>query len=413
MAAVLFADLDRFKAVNDRHGHRVGDELLIAVAQRLAGVLRPGDTLARLSGDEFVILCEDLDEASQADDIAARIGAALAELFVLSGTQVEMTASVGIAFADRGDHIPEQLLHDADGAMYQAKRKGGARHEVIDLREQLLADQRAELEQDLRGASSRGEMRAVYQPIVTTGTGRITGVEALLRWAHPSRGVISPTTLIPLAEQSGLIADIGRWMLEQACPDRNRWHSHHQTDDLELAVNVSAHQLMSPSFAATVEAVLAASDTDPKLVTLEMTESVFFQDSERALVVLNDLKHLGVMLALDDFGTGYSSLSYLKRFPVDIVKIDQAFIAKLGQDSASHAIVAAVVELAHALGMAVVAEGVETDVQHREVAALGCDSCQGYYFARPMSADDVDTLMQHHDATGNLRLPVLTTAPAA
>jgi diguanylate cyclase (GGDEF)-like protein len=413
MAAILFADLDRFKLVNDRYGHRVGDELLVAVAQRLTSQLRPGDTLARVSGDEFVILCEDLDEASQVEVIASRIGVALAVPFVLSDTYVNMTASVGIAFAGRGDHIPEQLLHEADSAMYQAKRKGGARHQIIDLREQHMADERVDLEQDLRGASTRGEMRPEYQPIVTTGEGRITGVEALVRWAHPTRGLISPATLIPLAERAGLIADIGRRVLEQACPDRHRWHRHHQTNDLELSVNISAHQLMSANSTATVEAVLLATHTDPHMVTLEMTESVFVQDSERALVVLDDLKHLGVMLALDDFGTGYSSLSYLKRFPIDVVKIDQAFVADLGVDSASHAIVAAVVDLAHVLGMAVVAEGVETALQHREVAALGCDYCQGFYFARPMSADDLDTLMFNHDALGNLRLPVPSSAPAA
>jgi EAL domain-containing protein (putative c-di-GMP-specific phosphodiesterase class I) len=252
--------------------------------------------------------------------------------------------------------------------MYQAKRKGGARHQII------------------------------------------TGVEALLRWAHPSRGVVSPLVLVPLAEHSGLITDIGRWVLERACSDRHRWQNRRQIDDLTMSVNVSAHQLMSPGYAATVAAVLSGTDTGPSLVTLEVTESVFVQDSERALIVLRELKHLGLRLALDDFGTGYSSLNYLKRFPIDIVKIDREFIGDLDHDRMSHAIVSAVVALAHTVGMTVVAEGVETAEQHKELASLGCDSCQGYYFARPMPAEDLDILMQQRVTDGTVHLPALATA---
>ena len=396
--------------MNDLYGHSVGDELLVAVAERLSAVLRPGDTLARMSGDEFAVLCEDLDGPAQAYVIAARIGAAVATPFVLSCAEVVMTASVGIAFSRQGAQLSEQLLQDADTAMYQAKRQGGARHQIVDLCEQHLADERAGLERDLRGVSARGELRTEYQPIVETDTGRIAGVEALLRWDHPSRGLVSPTLLVPLAERSGLITEIGRWVLEQACADRHRWQNHQQGDDLAMSVNVSAHQLMSPNYVSTVAAALSGTDTDPKLVTLEVTESVFVQDSERALVVLSDLKHLGVKLALDDFGTGYSSLDYLKRFPIDIVKIDQTFVADLERDQASHAIVLAVIELAHMLGMTVVAEGVETAEQHKRLASLGCDSCQGYYFARPMSADDLDTLIQRSVAGETVHLPALAIA---
>ncbi|HLY82010.1 MAG TPA: GGDEF domain-containing protein [Acidimicrobiales bacterium] len=410
VAAVLFADLDGFKLVNDTYGHNVGDELLVGVARRLSAVLRSGDTLARMSGDEFVILCEDVDGPAHVDAIAARIGAAVAAPFVLSSTEVDVTASVGIAFSGRGDELSENVLQEADTAMYQAKRKGGGRHQIVDLREQHLATQRASLERDLRGAPGRGELWLEYQPIVETDDGRITGVEALLRWAHPSRGLVSPTLLIPLAERSGLIMEIGRWVLEQACPDRQRWQSGDQIVDLTMSVNVSAHQLMSPDFTATVATVLSDTDTDPTMVTLEVTESVFVQDSERALVVLRELKSLGVGLALDDFGTGYSSLNYLKRFPIDIVKIDQAFVADLERDHASHAIVFAVIELAHMLGMKVVAEGVETAEQHKELASLGCDSCQGYYFARPMSADDFGTVMHRRVKGGTVNLPALATA---
>ncbi len=405
-AAVLYVDLDRFKAVNDQHGHGVGDELLVAVAERLTAVLRPGDTLARLSGDEFVVLCEDLDAEATVARIATRIGAAVSAPFVLSARKVEITASVGIAFSGRGDQLSERLLEDADAAMYQAKRKGGARQQIMDLRERDRGAQLADLERDLHGAPRRGELRTEYQPIVDTRDGRIAGVEALLRWDHPSRGLVTPTVLVPLAEQSGLITEIGRWVLEQACPDRHRWKNG-DTDVLTMSVNVSAHQLMSPDYAAGVAAVLARTDTEPRLVTLEMTESVFVQDSERALVVLNELKHLGVTLALDDFGTGYSSLSYLKRFPIDIVKIDRGFVADMEYDGASQAIVSAVIELAHTLGLTVIAEGVETAAQHTQLAALGCDSCQGYYFARPMPAADLDVLMRQR--VGEVLLPALVT----
>jgi diguanylate cyclase (GGDEF)-like protein len=393
LVAILFADLDRFKSINDTYGHHVGDELLVAVGARLTELLRPGDTLARLAGDEFVILCEDLDHTSQVEPLAHRIDTALAEPFVLSGIEVQVSASVGIAFAGRGDDVPEQILQDADTAMYQAKRKGGARHGMVDVGEQRLADNRANLNRDLRGALARRELRTEYQPIVATADGQITGVEALLRWEHPVRGIVAPATIVPLAEQSGLIVEIGGWVLMQACLDLHRWQRHDRYRGLEICVNLSSPQLLAPDFAATVAAVLSATGTDPKLLTLEITESVFIQDSDRALIVLNDLRRLGVKLALDDFGTGYSSLSYLKQFPVNIVKIDRAFIADLGREPTSRLIVSAIVRLAHSLHMTVVAEGIESESQFDEVVALDCDSYQGYFFARPTSADALDSLM--------------------
>jgi diguanylate cyclase (GGDEF)-like protein len=408
LAAVLFADLDQFKLVNDMYGHAVGDALLIAVAGRLSAVLRPGDTLARMSGDEFVILCEDLDKPAEIEAIAARVVDAIARPFVLGGVKVEVTASVGIAYSGRGDLLSNQLLQDADTAMYQAKRSGGARHQVVDLREQHLASERTNMERQLRGAHRRGELRTEYQPVVATSDGRIIGVEALLRWAHPTGSLVMPAVVVPLAEQSGLITQIGRWVLEQACPDRNRWRTQGHTDELTVAVNVSAYQLMSPDFVGAVDNVLVDSSTDPRLLTLEMTETVFLQDSERAQVVLSELKKMGVNLALDDFGTGYSSLNYLKQFPIDIVKIDRGFVADMNDDPASHAIVSAVIELAHLLGMTVVAEGVETIEQRDQLASLGCDSCQGFYFAHPMSADDLDILMRGPVPGSSLHFPATT-----
>jgi diguanylate cyclase (GGDEF)-like protein len=416
-SAVFFIDLDRFKAVNDAYGHRVGDELLVAVGQRLTETLRPGDTLARLYGDEFVILCEDLDDPSQAGVIAARVDAALAVPFVLEETEVTITASIGIAYTGRGNEAPEQLLHDADRAMYRTKRQSVDTRQLVDLRELHLAEDQASLKHALPGAANRDELHLDYQPIVAAADGQLTGVEALLRWEHPGRGLVAPTVLIPLAEQSGLIIEIGQWVLEQAWSDRERWQRH-RGDDLALSVNVSAHQLMAAGFADTVEAMLSRTSTDPSLLTLEVTETVFVRDGQRALFVLNDLKDLGVRLALDDFGTGYSSLGYLMRFPVDIVKIDRAFVAELGQgsanqtviDSASHTIVAAFIQLAHDLGMTVVSEGVENAEQHHELIRLGCDFCQGFYFARPMPASSLDTLIQHPSDT-HTRLPAHTTPP--
>ena len=406
MAAVLFADLDDFKQVNDTYGHSTGDDLLRSVGQRLTSVLRPGDTLARIAGDEFVILCEDLEHPAEIDAIAARIVASFAPPFILSGIPVAMSASVGIAYSGSGESLPDQLLQDADTAMYQAKRKGGARHQVIDLREQHLAAIRVNLLRDLRGATGRGEITAEYQPIVSTDTGRLAGVEALLRWNHPLRGEVSPSVLVPLAEQSGIINEIGRWIFENACRAHQRW-SEASREALTLAINVSAHQLMSPDFTEVVVDILDRTQTDPHAVTIEVTESVFVQDSQRALVVLAELKEIGINLALDDFGTGYSSLSYLKRFPIDIVKIDQGFIGDIERDRASQAIVNSVIELSHTLGMIVIAEGVETDSQRQRLVAVGCDQSQGYFFSRAMTEADVDGLFRNDDSDGAIHFPLL------
>jgi diguanylate cyclase (GGDEF)-like protein len=411
-AALLFVDLDGFKQFNDRHGHSRGDELLIAVTKRLSDTLRSGDILARLSGDEFVILCEDICGPAPVDVIAGRITRALDQPFDLGPTRVSISASIGIAFSGPGYQLSDNVLKEAGTALYQAKHTGGGRHQIIDLREQHRAEQQAALEHDLKGASSRGELRTVYQPIVDTANGRITGVEALLRWAHPSLGAVSPGVVIPLAERSGMISEIGQWVLNQACRDRLRWQSRGTAAELSISVNVSARQLMAPDFTTTVADILAQTYTDPRQVTLEVTESVFVEDGERALVVLGDLKHLGVHLALDDFGTGYASLNYLKRFPIEIVKIDQGFVAEMERDPANHAIVSAVIDLAHKLDMTVIAEGVETSSQHQQLETFGCDSCQGYYFARPMGAGDLDILMHPSRASGTLHLPVPSELPA-
>ena len=396
MLAVLFVDLDRFKTVNDCYGHHVGDELLSAVADRLTNLLRPGDTLARLSGDEYVILCEDLEDACQVEPIAARVGAAFTEPFVLTTAEVHISASVGIAFAGLADDMPEEVLQNADAAMYKAKERGGAGHAVVDLREDRLLNHRARLNRDLRGALLRDELRLRYQPIVNTKTGQITGAETLLRWEHPGYGMVLPQILIPLAEQSGLINEIGHWTIEQTCRDRRSWLTHDH-GEIGISVNVSVHQLMAPDFVRSVGEVLTDTHTDPRYVTLEVTESVLVADEERALSIIRSLKRLGVMVALDDFGTGQSSLSHLRRFPVDMVKIDQTFIADVQNNAASWLIVKAVVDLAHGLGMTVVAEGVETFQQRDEVVALDCDFSQGFFYSRPEPTEDLRALLAGYD----------------
>ena len=402
--AVLVVDLNRFKTINATYGYRVGDELLVAVAQRLLAALRPSDTLARMSGDEFVILCEDLDDSSRAVAIAARVDAALARPFLLSGAMVNVTASIGIAFTGRGSDAPEQVIRHADLAMSQSKHTHADHGRVFDLRESHHAGDPAGLENLLPGAADRGELHLAYQPIVDAGDGGLVGVEALLRWSNPRRGEIPPDVVISLAEQSGQINEIGRWVLEQAWAEREHWPSD-DTDQTAMSVNVSARQFMSAGFAAMVAEVLGRASTDPRLLTLEVTEDVFVRDGERALVVLGELKEMGVTIALDDFGTGYSSLSYLMAYPVDTVKVDQTFIAKLAENPASRTIVTAVVQLAHGLGMTVVSEGVETIEQHVELAELGCDACQGYYFARPMPATSLESLIAGHGDGDGLSLP--------
>jgi diguanylate cyclase (GGDEF)-like protein len=389
VVAVLFIDLDRFKRVNDTYGHQVGDELLVAVAARLTSTLRPGDTLARLSGDEFIIVCEGLDEEDQVDGIARRLAEAISIPFELGRVAVNLTASIGIAFAAPGSD-PEQLLHKSDIAMYQVKRKGGAQHHVIDVHERERTDYNDSLQGDLGHAVGRSELRLDYQPMIRVEDGRVVSVEALLRWDHPEQGPISPAILVPLAEQSGDIIGIGRWVLERACIDRHRWDDKTGDSPLVMAVNVSAHQLMSADFVAMVEGVLGTTNTQAKHLCLEVTESAFMEDSKRALAVLSHLKQLGVRVALDDFGTGYSSLSFLREYPVDVIKIDQSFIADLTEDASSHAIVAKTIELAHLLKLMVVCEGVETIEQYRHVSALRSDFCQGFYFARPMTAGMID-----------------------
>jgi diguanylate cyclase (GGDEF)-like protein len=408
-AAVLFADLDHFKEVNDTFGHQIGDELLVAVARRLAGLVRPGDTLARVSGDEFVFLCEDLTSAADVEILAKRIDDAFTEPFLLAESPVSISASVGMAYAGPGKDISEQLVDEADMAMYQAKRKGGARHQIIDIREAVQTDDRNTLERDLRVAAAEGRLDVAYQPIVRNTDGLVTGVEALLRWTDAQRGAVSPIAMVNVAEQSDLIDEIGSWVLERSCRDHGRWLEQHPGADLDLAVNISTRQLTNPDICSMITRVLERTGMKPTSLILEMTENIFIEDGERMIMVLARLKDLGIRLALDDFGTGYSSLEYLRRLPVNIVKIDQRFIADIDQATTGGAIVAAVTNLAHVFGLTVTAEGVETESQRDAVNAIGCESAQGYYFARPMGAAAFASQLDA-GRENPLRLPALAQA---
>ncbi len=399
-AAVLFADLDRFKAINDTYGHQVGDELLIAVAHRLTQLVRPGDTLARVSGDEFVFLCEDLRTADDIETLATRIDQALSLPFSVSGRQITMSASVGMAYAGPGEAIDQQLVADADIAMYQAKRKGGAAHQVIDLREAHQTADRHTLEQELHSAFAEHHLDLAYQPIVRVGDRMLTGAEALLRWTHPQRGPIRTLDMIGIAEDNGLIVPLGAWVLERACTDHSRWLRQNPRIALDLAVNVSSRQMLAPGYARSVAAVLESTGTDPTSLVLEVTEGIFIGDVPRALTVLRDLRSLGVRLALDDFGTGYSSLSYLRDLPVDILKIDQSFVRVLGSTDATRSMVAAMTQLAHVMELVVVAEGVETPEQLSAIVAVGCDHAQGFLFASAMPAAEFADLLAVNEPVG-------------
>jgi diguanylate cyclase (GGDEF)-like protein len=393
-AAVLFADLDRFKWVNDTYGHPVGDELLIAVAARLSGLVRPGDTLARVSGDEFVILCEDLGHVDDAISLARRLDEAFAVPFCLADTELRVTLSVGIAYSGPGEAVTDQLITHADLAMYQAKRRGGATHHVIDLGRGHSRGGAVHRDHDLPSAMGDGHLDLAYQPILRVADERLVGVEALLRWTPPGAGAVPAPTTIGIAERDGTIDAVGAWVLERSCADRAGWLAEHPGRPLDLSVNVSVHQLKDPAFPATVAAVLDSTGMDPAALVLELTEGMFIDDGDRAVDVLAGLKALGVRLALDDFGSGYSSLGYLGRLPVDAIKIDQSFVADIGDHQPGSTIIAAVTELAHALGLSVTVEGVETREQHDAIADLGCELAQGYLYGRPGTAADVGTLVR-------------------
>ncbi len=394
--AVLFLDLDNFKVINDSLGHEVGDQLLIHVANRLRATMRSGDTAARLGGDEFILLLEDMQSVAEAELVAQRVHDILKEPFIVHEREIFVTPSIGIALSSSPDDRPDDLLRNADVAMYRAKRNGRACYEIFDPSMHALALQRLELERDLRQAIEREEFFTRYQPKLDLATGRIVEMEALIRWEHPDRGVILPGDFIPLAEETGLVVPIGRWVLLQACLQMRDWCTRFPLDAPEaVSVNLSAVQLRMPKLAQDIEAVLAETGLEPSQLCLEITESVVMDNADQAMETLARLKETGVRLAIDDFGTGYSSLSYLKRFPVDTLKIDRSFVYELDGADENAVIVGVTIRLAHALGMRVVAEGVETQDQLDHLRELGCDLAQGYHIARPLAAELITELISH------------------
>jgi len=405
-AAVLFLDLDNFKVINDSLGHKAGDELLVETAKRIQACLRPEDTAARLGGDEFTILLEEVAEIGDAIRVAERIAQELATPFKLDRQEVFSTASIGIALSAPGHDRPDALVRNADAAMYRAKADGKARFQLFEQSMNARARERLELETDLRRAIDRRELQVYYQPIVSLTTGRITEMEALVRWERPAHGMVSPAEFIPIAEDLGLIVPIGQWVLEQACWQARLWQTRHRGQQpLVMSVNLSARQFQHPTLIDDIARVLRETGLEPKTLKLEITESVVMQRAESTVATLQELKRLGVQLAIDDFGTGYSSLSYLKRFPVDTLKIDRSFVASIEDDSQDTAIVNAVLALATALNLTVTAEGIETLEQLRRLHALGCDRGQGYYFAKPLPATAIGALLERDQAvpTGLLR----------
>jgi diguanylate cyclase (GGDEF)-like protein/PAS domain S-box-containing protein len=392
MFAVVFLDVDRFKLVNDSLGHSVGDRLLIELSGALKTAVRPGDTVARLGGDEFTILLEDLETRDEAVAVAERIQAVLREPLALAGHEVFATVSIGIALSAPGYRRAEDILRDADTAMYHAKALGKSRHQVFDSSMHARARKLLQLEHDLRRAIDRREFRVHYQPIVRVEDRRIAGFEALVRWQHPERGLVPPSEFIPLAEETGLVVPLGRAVLEEACRQGADWWRA-GGDGLTVSVNLSVKQFTQPDLVEQVDAVLRESGLPSRLLKLEVTESMVMENTDAAIALLRRLKALGVHIAIDDFGTGYSSLSYLLRLPADSLKIDRSFVSGSGDPGRNANIVRTVVGLAYSLGLDVVAEGVETEEQRALLADLGCPLAQGFLFSPAVDGEAATTLL--------------------
>ncbi|MCU1488678.1 MAG: diguanylate cyclase domain protein / diguanylate phosphodiesterase domain protein [Acidimicrobiaceae bacterium] len=394
LVAVFFADVDRFKVVNDSLGHQAGDRLLVDLAQRLQGLVRPEDTLARFGGDEFTLLVEGVQDAGAAEAIARRmIEVVRRPLEVEGGRTLVTSISVGIALASGGT-APDDVLHNADVAMYQSKRRRAGQLTLFDA--QAMTSRSAEnvdLEAALRQALNEGSLTLYFQPLFATASRQMVGAEALVRWQHPERGLLPPSEFIGLAEDTGLVLQLGDFVLREACRRARQWRSP-TWQDFSIAVNLSARQFQDAGLVDAVQAALVENDLEPQHLCLEITESLALQDIERSITTLAELKALGVQLAIDDFGTGYSSLTYLKRFPVDVVKLDRTFVQDLAVSAVDAAIVAAVVDLAGTLGLTAVAEGVETPDQLARLSAMGCPVLQGYLLARPMPADQLTELLE-------------------
>lgn len=389
--AVLYLDFDRFKLVNDSYGHLVGDQLLIEISERLKKILRASDTVARIGGDEFAMLVEDIANTDEAFEVAERIRREIAKVFKLNGSDFFTSISVGIAGWSRKYERPEFLLRDADTALYQAKRLGRNRCEIFDDEMHENALRFLQVETDLRYALERNEFSVVYQPVVELKSKRLAGFEALIRWRHPTRGMISPMEFIPIAEETGLINEIGGWVLETACGQTRQWQETSQElADVWVSVNVSTKQFAEPNLIAAVAEILRKTNFAPHCLKLEVTETAMVEDIEFAVEVIQKLKDLGVKIAIDDFGTGYSSLNYLHRLPLDSLKIDRSFVMQMGSGKESREIIKTIISLAKSLKLETIAEGVETISQISQLENLTCQFGQGYYFAKPLEAANVE-----------------------
>ena len=424
LSAVLFVDLDDFKVVNDSLGHEAGDELLVQVAKRLRINLRSEDTVARFGGDEFGILLEDVPVPSYATDVAERIIERLRETFILEGRELSITCSIGLVLATSSQSSSREVLRNADLtmyggqgkgkaafarevlrkadlAMYGAKGKGKARYEMFGPSMNVRALNRLGLENDLKRSLEREEFVVHYQPIVSLETGKVLSLEALMRWDHPERGLVPPSEVIPVAEDTDLIVDIGRWVLKEACSQVRQWQDRYlSAPPLRVNVNLSAKQLHESDLAHDIAEVLAETDLGPRNLELEITENVVMEDAQATLAILGTVKSLGVGLAIDDFGTGYSSLAHLKSLPIDTLKIDGLFIAGLGESTRDEVIVTAIIGLAHGLGLTVIPERVETAEQLQRLHEMGCDMVQGFYFSRPLPAEAVGALLRRNFLSG-------------
>ena len=392
--AVLFIDLDRFKMINDSQGHLVGDQLLIAIAKILAQGLRDTDTLARLGGDEFVILLDNINHLTDAIKVSERINQQLQAPFNLEEQMVFTSASIGIALSSSEYSHSSQILRDADIAMYRAKEKGKACYEIFDQIMYAETLKTIELEQDLRLALKKEQLTLYYQPIIALESGVLIGFEALIRWQHPEKGFISPVDFIPIAEDTGLIIQIGDWVLTEACQQLSSWQQKFahlmQINRLKISINIASQQIQEPNFIAKLDAILAATNLASKCLKLEITERVLIDTGHHTQQTLTEIKRRGIKLSIDDFGTGYSSLSYLRRLPIDSLKIDRSFIDSLNSDVESFEIVKTIITLAHTLKMDAIAEGVETKAQINKLEALNCEYAQGYLFSEPLSVEQVE-----------------------